>query len=82
MTEHVTVYSKPACVQCTATYRALDRNGIAYDTVDVTQDEEALTRIKKLGYQQAPVVITESTHWSGFRPDHIDELAERLKENN
>ena len=24
----VTVYSKPACVQCTATYRALDRIGV------------------------------------------------------
>ncbi|MGO7690447.1 glutaredoxin family protein, partial [Rhizobium ruizarguesonis] len=27
----ITVYSKPACVKCTATYRALDRLGVDYD---------------------------------------------------
>ena len=32
----VTVYSKPACVQCNATYKALDKQGIAYETVDIT----------------------------------------------
>jgi glutaredoxin-like protein NrdH len=30
----VTIYTKPACVQCNATYRALDKQGIAYETVD------------------------------------------------
>ena len=32
----VTVYTKPACVQCNATYRALDKRGIEYQIVDVT----------------------------------------------
>jgi glutaredoxin-like protein NrdH len=27
----ITVYTKPSCVQCTATYRALDNKGIEYD---------------------------------------------------
>lgn len=72
----VTVYSKPACVQCNATFRALDKNGINYRKVDVTQDDEALERIRALGYMQAPVVLTsDNDHWSGFRPDKIDELA-------
>ena len=46
----VTVYSKPACVQCTATYRALDRLGVDYDIVDISQDTEALDRVRSLGY--------------------------------
>jgi len=71
----VTVYTKPACVQCNATYRALDKNGVTYETVDITQDPEALERLRALGYMQAPVVITEADHWSGFRPDKISELA-------
>lgn len=71
----VTVYTKPACVQCNATYRALDKNGVAYKTVDISQDAEALERVRALGYMQAPVVMTESEHWSGFRPDKISELA-------
>lgn len=70
----VTVYTKPACVQCNATYRALDKRGVAYDVVDVTEDAAALERIKELGYLQAPVVITEDDHWSGFRPDKIATL--------
>lgn len=70
----VTVYSKPACVQCTATYRRLDTRGISYKILDVSVDEEALEEIKALGYLQAPVVITDEDHWSGFRPDKIDRL--------
>ncbi|XKH54248.1 glutaredoxin-like protein NrdH [Citricoccus nitrophenolicus] len=70
----VTVYSKPACVQCNATYRALDKKGIAYETVDMSQDAEALERVRSLGYMQAPVVISGAEHWSGFRPDKIEEL--------
>ena len=74
----VTVYSKPACVQCSASYRALDSKGIDYKIVDMSQDVDALERVKALGYLQAPVVITDEDHWSGFRPDKIDELAARL----
>jgi glutaredoxin-like protein NrdH len=72
----VTVYTKPACVQCNATYRALDKRGITYQSVDISQDPEALERLRGLGYQQAPVVVTDEDSWSGFRPDKIAELAE------
>lgn len=71
----VTVYTKPACVQCNATYRALDKNGVTYETVDISQDADALERVRALGYMQAPVVITEDDHWSGFRPDKISAIA-------
>lgn len=71
----VTVYTKPACVQCNATYRALDKKSIAYQSIDLSQDPEALERVQALGYLQAPVVVTEQDHWSGFRPDKIDQLA-------
>lgn len=70
----VTVYSKPACVQCNATVRALDKKGIEYDVVDMSQDMDALERVRALGYMQAPVVMAGSDHWSGFRPDKIATL--------
>lgn len=70
----VTVYSKPACVQCTATYRALDAQGIEYEIFDVSADDKALATVKELGYMQAPVVVAEGDHWSGFRPDKIQAL--------
>mgnify|MGYP002651284419 FL=1 len=71
----ITVYSKPNCVQCNATYRALDKAGVSYETVDVTADAEALAQVKSLGYAQAPVVVAGEDHWSGFRPDKIKALA-------
>ncbi|MEU2418907.1 glutaredoxin-like protein NrdH [Brachybacterium paraconglomeratum] len=71
----ITVYSKPLCVQCDATKRALNKAGVAYDVVDITEDAEALAKVKSLGYVQAPVVITGEDHWSGFRPDKIKALA-------
>ena len=74
----VTVYTKPSCVQCTATYRALDNKGIQYEVLDVSADEAALEHVKSLGYLQAPVVVTDDDHWSGFRPDKIATLSAEL----
>ena len=71
----ITVYSKPNCVQCSATYRALDKAGLVYRTVDVALDVEALEQVRALGYAQAPVVVAGEDHWSGFRPDKIKTLA-------
>lgn len=70
----ITVYSKPACVQCTATRRALDSAGLEYEVLDVTTDSAALETVRRLGYMQAPVVVSDAGHWSGFRPDLITEL--------
>ncbi|SKO15301.1 redoxin NrdH [Mycobacteroides abscessus] len=80
MTETVTVYTKPACVQCNATYKALEKQGIAYEVIDITEKPEARDYVIALGYQQAPVVVAGEHHWSGFRPDHIKALvAQQVK---
>ncbi len=71
----ITVYSKPSCVQCTATTRELDRKGIPYEYVDLTEDDAARDLVQGLGYMQAPVVVAGEDHWSGFRPDKIGLLA-------
>ncbi|HEY0214060.1 MAG TPA: glutaredoxin-like protein NrdH [Paenirhodobacter sp.] len=71
----ITVYSKPACVQCTATTRALEARGLTFEVVDLTQDSEAMEKVVSLGYRQAPVVVAGEAHWAGFRPDMIGRLA-------
>jgi glutaredoxin-like protein NrdH len=73
----VTVYTKPSCVQCEATVRALGRKGIAFRLVDVTVDDDALAHVRELGHQQVPVVETATEHWSGYRPDRLMALARR-----
>lgn len=77
----IIVYSKPACVQCTATTRALDSRNLEFEVRDLSSDESALAEVKKLGYLQAPVVVTDDDHWSGFRPDRIQTLVPRLVES-
>ena len=71
----ITVYTKPSCVQCNATERALLKAGLSYEEVDLTNDADALEWVKTLGYQSAPVVLAGEDHWSGFRPDKIKALA-------
>jgi glutaredoxin-like protein NrdH len=70
-----TVYTKPACVQCDMTKRYMDRIGVEYKTVDITQDEAALKMILGMGFQSAPVVISDAGNWAGFQPDKINLLA-------
>lgn len=77
----VTVYTKPSCVQCNATKRALAKAGLAYREVDLTQDAEALETVKAMGYQSAPVVFAEGDHWSGFRPDKIKALTATARDS-
>ena len=70
-----TVYVKPSCVQCDMTKRFMDKNGIDYDTVDITQDPEALEMILGMGFSSAPVVISDKGSWAGFQPDKLNLLA-------
>ena len=69
-----TVYTKPSCVQCDMTKRYMDKNGIDYDTVDITQDSKALDMILEMGFSSAPVVISDKGSWAGFQPDKINLL--------
>lgn len=71
----VTVYTKPACVQCNATFKALDKLGVEYEAIDISVDDEAREYVMALGHLQAPVVVSGSDHWSGFRPDRVKALA-------
>lgn len=71
----ITVYTKPDCQQCNATFKALDQRGLTYSVIDITQDPDARDHVMNdLGYLQAPVVVAGDHHWSGFRPDRVKAL--------
>ena len=78
----VTLYTKPACVQCEQTQKLLAKDvpNAVVKMVDVTIDEQARQYVMDdLGYLGAPVVQWEADgvvggHWAGFRPDHIRSL--------
>ena len=70
-----TVYTKPACVQCDMTKRYLDKAGVAYETVDITENPDALDMILNMGFSSAPVVMSPEGNWAGFQPDKLSQLA-------
>ena len=73
MSVQVTVFSRTGCVQCNATYRALDGRGVEYQGVhgDVLRGGGG-DRQRALGFLHVPVVKVEgAAAWSGFRPDLI-----------
>ncbi|AMT72192.1 MULTISPECIES: glutaredoxin-like protein NrdH [Mycobacteroides] len=73
----IVVYTKPGCVQCDTTKKALQRAGIPYRAVDVDADPAAQDEVRALGYSSLPVVVLPNgRHWAGFRPDRIAELRE------
>jgi glutaredoxin-like protein NrdH len=70
----VTVYTKPACVQCDATKRTLDKLGISYDAIDVTTNQDAFDMLVEKGFKAMPVVNAGDEWWSGFNPEKINGL--------
>lgn len=57
------------------TARTLDRKGVLYHVIDVSQNEEAAAQLRAWGYRQLPVVQVGDEHWSGFRPDRLAALS-------
>lgn len=74
----VIVYSKPSCVQCNATYRALTEKGIDHEVVDLTEHPAAVDALRDANFLQAPVVRFGDDVWAGFRPDKIAEVRAQL----
>ena len=71
----ITVYTKPSCIQCTMTKKALDKAGLVYDTVDITVDADAYELVVGLGFLSAPVVVAGEVSWAGFQPERIAALS-------
>ena len=53
----ITVYTKPACVQCNATYKALDKQGIAYETAEAAPGRGNIWARLEGGDQPALVLL-------------------------
>lgn len=78
----ITVWSTPNCVQCAMTKKEMDKRGIAYEAMDLTEHPEQLEAFKEQGLLQAPIVTTDVKVWSGFRLDKIKSLHSYLLGEN
>ena len=82
----ITVYSKPGCVQCNATYRHLEVRGLSegdgYEKVSLLDHPDMVDTFKDKNLLQAPVVVVDgdlSTAFAGFHPDRLDEAISSAK---
>jgi glutaredoxin-like protein NrdH len=57
------------------TKKMLDKIGVDYNTVDITEDSAAMEMVLGMGFKSAPIVITDTDSWAGFNPDKINSLA-------
>lgn len=71
----ITVYTRPGCSHCQHTKQLLDDLSLGYDEVDVSEDHDALVKVRDVwGFTQVPVVETEEDVWSGHRPERIRDI--------
>jgi len=75
----VVIYTTPNCSQCMMTAKQMDKLGIIYDKVDLTQHPDLVERFKEMGHMAAPIVVTDRKIWSGFRLEKIKSLASFLE---
>jgi glutaredoxin-like protein NrdH len=71
----VVVYSTQKCGQCKMTYKDLERHNVNYEVIDVSGDEDMMSKLRDMGFKQFPVVMAGEESWNGFRPDKIRALA-------
>lgn len=75
MAQKVVLYSRNDCIQCKMTKRLLDSEGIAYQEINLDESPESREYVKEeLGFMAAPVVVTDTDAWSGFRPGKIEAI--------
>ena len=72
----IRVYVKTGfCAPCTATKRAMDGLGIVYEPVPLEAvPPEQITAWQADGHIAAPIVVTPTETWSGYRPDRVKNL--------
>lgn len=70
----VTIYSTPGCAGCFATKRALDKAGVQYDDIDLSERPDLVETFKAQGLGQAPIVETkDGDRWTGYQPGKLKE---------
>lgn len=74
----ITIYTKRNCPACEATKKAIDRAGLDYKVIDVSNNPTLQQALRESGFRTMPVVEIfdgkNHRYWEGFRPDLIKQL--------
>lgn len=75
----ITVWTLPSCVQCMMTKKEFDKRGIRYEEMQLENHPEMVEQFKQENLIAAPIVVTDTKKWSGFRLEKIKSLDDYLK---
>lgn len=67
----LTIYTTPNCPSCHLTRQALDRAGITYEVIDLSERPDLVEQMRSEGLLQAPILDDGTSRSAGFRPDRI-----------
>ncbi|WP_412026607.1 glutaredoxin domain-containing protein [Deinococcus yunweiensis] len=72
----IKMYTTSWCSDCVATKRALTSRGIAYEEINIEQDEQAAEYVMSVngGKRSVPTLVSGdiAASLSGFRPQKLD----------
>jgi glutaredoxin len=78
--KRIRLYIKPCCGWCDKAVRWLEERHIAYEKIDVMEDETAFDEMIRLsGQEQAPVLEAEGEVLADFGPDQLAEFWGKLE---
>jgi len=79
----IKVYTTPTCPWCQAAKDFLRQKQLAFEEIDVSQNEEALNYIvEKTGQLGVPVIEIDNQFVVGFDKPKLEELLNNLPPNN
>lgn len=76
--EKITLYSVDSCQGCRITAQMLEKAGIPFQVVDLSQRPDLIEQFRVEGLIQAPVVEHKGERTAGFRPDLIRSIVSSM----
>lgn len=71
----MTIYTSPSCTYCQALKSYLKKNNLKYKEVNVSIDQEALTKIiPKVGELKLPIIENNGKYVTGFNITKLKEI--------
>lgn len=74
----VTIYSIESCQGCRITMQMLEKAGIEFQSVDLTNRPDLIEQFRAEGLIQAPVLEHQGERTAGFRPDRIRSIVSSM----
>lgn len=75
----VKIYTTPACMYCKMAKEYFSKNNVAYEEVDVTQDESMLQEMIQKSHQMGvPVIDIDGEIFVGFNRSDIEKAIRKV----